>query len=328
MTAREPSPNVANVRIVLLFPGQSSRYPGMLRKLAALRPDVVDPLFRRAEDVLGHSVAEHDVAEAPVARNVDVQVSVFLASRAYWEILRAEGIEGDASVGLSLGEYNHLVHIGALGFEEALRLVALRGAAYDQGPPGAMAAVFPVDEDAVVDAVARARVRGIVEIANFNSPTQFVVAGERAAIAEAVRILDDEHAATAVVIDERLPMHCSLFAVVAERFRPSLAAATVHVPHRPYVPNVLGRFAEAPTPDSIRSLLADQVQMPVRFRQAVDAMSDRFPGAVYVEVDPKGVLYNLLSKKWRPFRRYKTDADAPRFASAISDLVQELRRAA
>ena len=91
-------------------------------------------------------------------------------------------MDGDASIGLSLGEYNHLLHIGALAFEDALRLVAARGAAYDQGPLGAMAAVFPVDEAAVLDAIERLAPVGIVEIANFNSPSQFVLAGDRAAV--------------------------------------------------------------------------------------------------------------------------------------------------
>jgi [acyl-carrier-protein] S-malonyltransferase len=316
------------MHIVLLFPGQSSRYPGMLRKLSEVRPDVVDPLFRHAEDVLGQRVTVYDACESTSARNLDIQLSVFLANHAYGEILRAEGIEGDASVGLSLGEYNHLVHIGVLGFEDALRLVAARGAAYDQGPAGAMAAVFPVDESTVHGAVARAAGRGVVEVATFNSPTQFVLAGERVAIDEAVRILEDEQAATAVFVDERLPMHSSLFSAVAARFRPSLEAAPVRVPLRPYVPNVLGRIADTPTPQVIRRLLLDQVQKPVRFRQSVDAIADRFSDAVYVEVGPRSVLYNLLSKKWRPFRRYKTDAEADRFAIATSELVHELRRAA
>ena len=237
---------------------------------------------------------------------------MFLANQAFAEILRAEGVDGDASIGLSLGEYNHLLHIGALAFDDALRLVAARGAAYDQGPLGAMGAVFPVEEAAVLDAIERSRALGSVEIANFNSPSQFVVAGDRAAVDAVLAILGDGYAAAGVIIDERLPMHCSLFAEVADRFRPALAAATIGVPRTAYVPNVLGRLLDAAAPSRIRHLLVRHVHQPVRFRQGVEALAERYPGAAFVEVGPKQVIYGLLTKKWGGFRRFRTDVGRDR----------------
>ena len=314
------------MNVVLLFPGQSSRYPGMLQKLADECPAVVLPLFQHASDVLHRSVTDYDTADA-IASNEYVQVSVFLANHAYWQILRHEGIEGDFSAGLSLGEYNHLVHIGALEFDAALSLVVARAAAYDRGPLGIMAAVFPVEEDAVADAVSKARAHGICEIVNFNSPTQHVLAGDRAAVDEAIRILEDEQAATCVVIDQRLPMHCSLFAPVAALFSPALASAPFNTPGRPYLPNVLGRFADDVQPRRIRALLADHVHQPVLFRQSIDVLFDRSADGVFIEVGPKNVIHNLLGRKWHPFRRYRTDV-GPNLAAAVSEMAKELRRAA
>ncbi len=314
------------MRTVLLFPGQSSRYAGALRKLATARPDVVTPLFARAEALLGRRVHEFDQPGAQ--RNLEIQISVFLANQAFAEILRAEGVDGDASIGLSLGEYNRLLHIGALAFDDALRLVAARGAAYDQGPLGAMGEVFPVEEAAVLDAIERSRALGSVEIANFNSPSQFVVAGDRAAVDAVLAILGDEYAAAGVIIDERLPMHCSLFAEVADRFRPALAAAPIGVPRTAYVPNVLGRLLDAAAPSRIRHLLVGHVHQPVRFRQGVDALAERYPGAAFVEVGPKQVIYNLLTKKWGGFRRFRTDVEETDIATSTAALVRELRHAA
>ena len=298
----------------------------MLQKLADECPAVVLPLFQHASDVLHRSVIDYDTADA-IESNEYVQVSVFLANHAYWQILREECVEGEFSAGLSLGEYNHLVHIGALEFDAALKLVVARAAAYDRGPFGVMAAVFPVEEEAVADAVSQARAHGICEIVNFNSPTQHVLAGDSAAIDEAIRILEDEQAATCVVIDKRLPMHCSLFAPVAALFRPALAAAPFTMPGRPYLPNVLGRFADDVHPDRIRALLAEHVHRPVLFRQSIDVLFDRAADGAYIEVGPRSVIYNLLGKKWHPFRRYKTDADT-NLAAAVSEMAKELRRAA
>lgn len=316
------------MEIVLLFPGQSSQYPGMLQKLADVNPAVVDPIYRHASEVLGRSVHALDAAPDGATRNEDVQLSVFLANHTHLQLLRHAGIDGVCSAGLSLGEYNHLVHIGALRFEAALHLVAARGAAYDAGPRGAMAAVFPAEEDAVHDALAQAAAHGVIEIANFNSPTQHVIAGDRPALDAAMRILEDEHSATAVMIDDRLPMHCSLFAPVATSFWPALQAASFDTPVRPYLPNVLGHAAADCTPDGIRASLAAQVHRPVHFRHAVDVLADTFPECAFVEVGPKSVVYNLLAKKWRPFRRYRTDGDAGVFADSLSAMVTELRHAA
>ena len=313
---------------VLLFPGQSSRYPGMLRKVCAVYPDVAVPIVCRASDVLGRDLAAEDDEPGPgtAVPNDQVQTSMFLANHIHWEILRLHGVDGDLSVGLSLGEYNHLVHIGALGFEDALRLVAARGAAYERGPTGAMAAVFPASEDEVRAAISRSP--GTVEIANFNSPTQHVIAGHRPAIDETARVLEDEHAASCVVIESRLPMHSSLFSPVAELFRPALAAAAIRSPERPYVPNVLGRFSDDVTPARIRMLLADQVRSPVRFRHSIEMLSERFPASAYIEVGPRTVIFDLLHKRWRPFRKYRTDAEAEVFAAALADTVRDIQRVA
>jgi [acyl-carrier-protein] S-malonyltransferase len=301
----------------------------MLRKLLDVFPAVAAPVFERASDVLGREVLSLDGdVPAAIISNADVQLSMFVANHVHAEILRGESIEADFSIGLSLGEYNHLVHIGALDFESALRLVAARGAAYDRGPAGAMAAVFPVDEEAVVDAISRARSAGTLEIANYNSPTQHVIAGDRQSLDAAVAILEEEQAASCIVIDERLPMHCSLFSPVAEMFAPALDAAPFRVPVRPYLPNVLGAFADDASPAHLRTLLARQVSSPVRFRQAIDMLFDFAPGSVYVEVGPRSVIYNLLSRKWHAFRRYKTDAEAGVFAETIAGTARELRRAA
>ena len=313
---------------VLLFPGQSSRYAGMLQKTSALYPRIALPILRCASDVLGRDVIADDggsIDGTPLP-NTKVQTSMFLANHIHWEILRSHGVDGDLSVGLSLGEYNHLVHIGALGFEDALRLVAARGEAYERGPIGAMAAVFPALEDEVRYAISRSS--GTVEIANFNSPTQHVIAGHRPAVDETARVLEDEHAASCVVIENRLPMHSSLFSPVADLFRPALATAAIRAPQRPYLPNVLGCFSDDVSPSRIRALLAAQVCSPVRFRHSIEMVSERFPDSAYVEVGPRTVIYDLLNRRWKPFRKYRTDAPTEEFAVALADTVRGIQRAA
>ena len=60
--------------------------------------------------------------------------------------------------------------------------MAERGEAYDDGPRGTMAAVFPIDLEELEGVVKKARAKGIVEVVNINSPMQQVIAGEQQAV--------------------------------------------------------------------------------------------------------------------------------------------------
>jgi [acyl-carrier-protein] S-malonyltransferase len=293
---------------ILLFPGQSSRDPEMLERVLAAWPPAA-ALVAEASDVLGRDLrsAYHPRQGAAMfADNRAIQVGVFLCSHLHLEALRGQGIEGDLSLGLSLGEYNHLVHIGALTFADALRLVDARGAAYDRGPAGMTAAVFPLFYEELEDFVARAGVYGVVEVVNFNSPTQHVVAGDQKAVRALLCLLDEESSAEAVVLDDRLPLHSRLFQPVADELHPHLLRADWRRPHKPYHPNVRPGPIVAPTPSELVALLTHQVAGPVYWQQAVDEVAGRHPTAELIEVGPRTVLSNLL-RRWRSNPRRHTD---------------------
>ena len=267
---------------VFMFPGQSSRDSAMFERLTRLAPTLTSTTCQRASHLLGRDVAAHYQSDNPIMfnRNQDVQVGVFLANHVFLAALQRGGIAGELSLGLSLGEYNHLVHIGVLDFDSALRLVDKRGACYDQGPAGLMASVFPIALDELERVVGRARARGVVEVANHNSPLQFVLSGAAAAVEAAMDILEEEHYVQATIIERRVPMHASLFKAVAAAFRPALEAAVWAWPVKPYLPNVLGRFLDAPNP----GILERHVYQPVLWRQSIDHVVDRHPDAVFINM--------------------------------------------
>lgn len=292
---------------VFMFPGQSSRYPEMLDRVVAAYPDakaVVD----HASSVLGRDLMTlYRQGDQSFDRNRDVQVGVFLTSHLHLLALEASGVRAELSLGLSLGEYNHLVHVGLLSFEDALRLVDARGRAYDSGPTGMMAAIFPVEQTELEELVSRAKLEGTIEIANYNSPSQFVVAGEKPAVEALMRSAEDELAVEPAVIEKNIPMHSSVFEPVAEVLRSHLRVAPWQSPVRPYLSNVVGDFVADATPSQVVELLARHVYSPVLWRQSVDAVVARAPDAVFVEVGPRGVLYNLLQKRWHGNQKHKSD---------------------
>jgi [acyl-carrier-protein] S-malonyltransferase len=310
--------------LVFIFPGQSSRYPGMLHKLSALHPDNAQ-LLDAASDYLHRDLGTHyraDNAEA-YARNRDIQIGVFLANQMFLQVLQAEGIEAELSCGLSLGEWNHLVHIGALDLRQALLAVEQRGLAYDDGPKGSMASVFPIDLEELEELAARTRELGVLEVVNLNSPRQQVLSGEDAPLLRALELIEEETFAQAVMIEKKIPMHCSTFAPVGARFRTYLESVPFTAPRRPYLPNRLGEIVESPEKQTFVELLSTHVHMPVLWRRSIDHLVQRHPEAVFVEVGPMSVLYNLLNKKWHRNKKFCADSreeTATHLVRVIEDL--------
>ncbi|MGC4083038.1 MAG: ACP S-malonyltransferase [Vicinamibacterales bacterium] len=322
-----PEISDSHTRTVLMFPGQSSADPGMIARARTLGP-AAEEVLDRAARVLDPSTLARYTGDTGVRleSNRDVQLSVFLTTQMHWAALRAAGVDADLSLGLSLGEYSHLVHIGALSFESALALVERRGAAYDQSPPGVMVAVLGATEEEVADAVARSRDHGVVVISNFNAPTQHVIAGDRRAVAAAAAYLEDEYGASTVETESRVPMHSPLLAPVAAAFTSELQRAAWQPVDRPYVPNVSAMPDPAPTASTFVERLTAHVTEPVRWRASVERVALEARSSCFVEVGPGAVLFNMLSRRWLDVRRAKTDnRDVASLAPLLVDVVECVR---
>lgn len=317
------------MKAIFMFPGQSSKYPEMVERALEWAPDETLHTFGVASEVLGRDLCAHYRSDNPdiFARNLDVQLGVFLTSHVHLLALERAGVRADLSLGLSLGEYNHLVHAGALSLVDAVRLVDARGRAYDEGPDGAMASAFPLPIEDLGPVLERARAHGPIEIANLNSPTQHVLSGARAAIEVAAAIVQEELGAECVIIERRVPMHASIFKPAARAFRPALEHTPWRTPRLPYLPNTLGRFEPDVTPARITRLLSMHVHSPVLWRESIELCAELHPDAAFIEVGPRSVLYNLLSRRWIKSPRYRTDTpDDP--GAAIVSIAKELGHAA
>jgi len=314
------------VALIFMFPGQSSADPGMVGRALSLHRSAQEVLDR-AHAALGED-AIRPYAGASGARlrsNRDVQIAVFLTTQMHLAALRAEGLEAPLSAGLSLGEYSHLVHIGALTFEDALALVARRGTLYDDSPPGAMVAVLGATRAQVEAARVRFGGDGALFVSNYNTPTQHVIAGQRTAVERAAAWLEDEYAAHTVETESRVPMHTPLLNEVAARFRPHLESAPWRRPRAPYVPNVTAVPLADPGPDDFVEHLTRHVTSAVRWRATIEAITARDADAVFVEVGPGAVLHNMLARRWLTVRRASTDDHegteaGTRFRSTLEEL--------
>src|SRR6267143_2143223 len=197
------------------------------------------------------------------------------AGVATWRAWRARGGAMPAVVsGHSLGEFTALVCAQGMPFGATVDLVRFRGQVMQEAVPagsGAMAAILGLD-DAGVEAACREPAQGaVVEPANFNSPGQVVIAGEKAAVQRAIEAARARGAKRAVVLPVSVPSHTSLMRGAAERLRERLRSFEVRAPRIRYISAVDASAHERP--DEIRELLVRQLWSPVRWSDTLRAVS-------------------------------------------------------
>ena len=288
-----------------LFPGQGSQFVGMGRDLYDAYT-VVRDLFDRADEVLDVPLTRFMFGKEPsgadaeeILKQTDVtQPALFVHSLAAVAILESRGVTAEMTAGHSLGEYSALAAAGAVGFEDGLRVVRLRGelmAAAGEERPGTMAAVLGMDDADVTNLCLEASEApdSIVEPANFNAPGQVVISGDISAIKRAETLAAERGARRFV----RLPVSGAFHSPLMEYARDGLAGALVKLDIQPPAcPVYLNVTAEPTTdPDEIRQRLLEQLMAPVRWSQTLRRMHR--DGAVrFVEVGAGKVLTGLVRR--------------------------------
>ncbi|MBW3163910.1 ACP S-malonyltransferase [Ferrimonas balearica] len=281
-----------------IFPGQGSQTVGMLAELTADYP-IIQATFAEASEALGFDLwqmVQDGPAEA-LNSTENTQPALLTASVAIWRAYcEAGGVAPTVMAGHSLGEYSALVCAGALKFDDAVKLVALRGRAMQEAVPagtGAMAAIIGLDDDAIAKACAQAAQGEVVSPVNFNSPGQVVIAGHKDAVARAGEACKAAGAKRALPLPVSVPSHCELMKPAAEKLAAALANIDVVAPAIPVINNV--DVAKADTAEAIKDALVRQLYCPVRWTETVNAMAEQGIEQL-VECGPGKVLTGLTKR--------------------------------
>lgn len=281
--------------LAFVFPGQGSQSIGMMNGLAQAYPQVQET-FDEASQALGYDLWTI-VSAGPEDKlnSTDVtQPAMLAAGVATWRVWLAQGGANPlVMAGHSLGEYTALVCAGAIGFADAIKLVAARGHYMQQAVPkgtGAMAAILGLEDADVLAVCEQAASDDIVQAVNFNSPGQVVVAGNKSAVERATEIAKQKGAKRAVILPVSVPSHCQLMKPAADKLAQDLLNITIQPPRIKVINNV-----DVKSPDdanAIRDALARQLYQPVRWVEVIQAMIKTGSNPI-VECGPGKVLVGL-----------------------------------
>ena len=286
-------------KFAMVFPGQGSQTVGMLAELAGDYP-IVQETFKQASETLGYDLWQL-VQEGPAEelnKTWQTQPALLTASVAVYRVWQQKypELKPEVMAGHSLGEYSALVCAGVLDFQDAVKLVELRGKLMQQAVPegtGAMYAIIGLDNEAIINACKQAEQGEVVSAVNFNSPGQVVIAGAKAAVERAAALCKEAGAKRALPLAVSVPSHCALMKPAADQLSVSLESITLKAPAVSVLNNVDVK-AETDA-DAIRNALVRQLYSPVRWTETVERMSHSGV-EVLVEIGPGKVLNGLTKR--------------------------------
>lgn len=206
-------------------------------------------------------------------------------------LLRRRGIEPAAAAGHSVGEYAALAVGGAVGAPQVIKAVVDRGKAMAEAAPAgtsSMAAVLGLDAQAVEVALA-----GMSDAwpANYNTPTQTVIAGTTSGLEAATQRLQVAGAKRVIPLNVSAAFHTPLMAPAAERLRAALDRIEWRAPRVPVMANLTGRPHQGG--DRIPHVMEMQLRSPVRWSACVASLVEL--GCDYfIEVGPKRALAGMM----------------------------------
>ena len=278
-----------------IFPGQGSQYVGMGKDLFLEFPAAKE-VFQKADATLGFPLSKicFEGPEEELKKTRNTQPAIFLHSLAVWKILNPK----DAAMvaGHSLGEYSALVVAGALTFEDALKLVRLRGELMQRAGeenPGTMAAVVGLDAKVVGEVCCTAWTEGVVQAANFNSPGQVVISGSVNGVRKGMEIAKERGAKLVKELVVSGAFHSPLMQPAKDGLKVALDEVKIHDAKIPVYANVTAKPVQKAS--DIRIMLFEQVTSPVRWHETVvNMVADGAKS--FIEIGPGKVLQGLVKR--------------------------------
>lgn len=288
-----------NRPVVFMFPGGGSQHVYMGYNLYQSEQIYREQIDRCAELLQAHldldirellyPASEREKAVTSLLRQTGLALpALFATEYALAKLLMAWGIQPQAMIGHSLGEYVAACLAEVFSLEAALMLVVARGRLMQQAPQGAMLAV-PLSEKDIQGFLSQE-----ISLAAINGPSMCVVSGP----VDSIDTLGT-HFRSLGVECRRLHIdvaaHSELVTPILQDFARVVEQVHLCEPKIPYVSNVTGTWIQ-PREATDPSYWGKHLRQTVRFAQGVHellANTDR----ILLEVGPGNTLTTLIGSQ-------------------------------
>lgn len=283
-----------NMKTAYVFPGQGAQFSGMGKDLYDNSLKARE-MMERANEILGFRITDimFSGSDEDLRATKVTQPAIFLHSVCL--ALCGDDLPAPDMVGgHSLGEFSALVACGAVDFESALRLVAVRASEMQkccEANPGGMAAIIGLPNEKVEEICAGTS--GIVIPANYNCNGQVVISGEKQAVEAACEAMKAAGAKRALPLSVSGAFHSPLMEAARVELGKAIEKTEVKTPSCPIYQNVTAKPETDPA--RIKENLLQQLTSPVKWTQTVENMLA--DGAtIFRELGPGNVLQGLIKR--------------------------------
>ena len=280
---------------VYLFSGQGAQSVGMGQDLCE-SSNAASIIFEKADAALGWSISDicFNGPEEKLKESRYCQPAIYTMSAASIASFNEKFSDARAlaTAGLSLGEFAALCVAGVFDFEVGLKLIEKRGLLMDEAcreTNGGMASVLGGNADIIREVAAECD----IDVANYNSPGQIVLSGEKDKVSNAVKLLKEKGHRKIIPLKVAGAYHSRLMQGAADKFRDVLADVKLNKPVIPVAQNFTGKFTS--DVEEIRENLVKQVAGSVLWEDCVHTLLTT--GATQaIEFGPGNVLTGLMRR--------------------------------
>lgn len=295
-----------------IFPGQGSQFIGMGRDFYQYS-NTAKEIFRFTSEILGDSFSNlcfEDNEKINITEYTQ-PIMVAVCSAILSVVLEETSVRPDVVAGMSLGEYPALVAAGAISVYDAISIVRQRGIFMQQAAmekEGVMAAVMTSNITELQNVLTKIP---DVQIANYNSPEQIIISGEKTSVEKAVTLISKTGVKRIIYLKVNGAFHSKAMYEAAEKLKNILEHVEFQKLTIPYIANVTATYVY--DKEEIKSLLVKQVFSAVRWQQSVEVMIENGVDNFY-EIGPGKSLSNLVKRINREVKIYNIQR--------VDDLIQ------
>ncbi len=304
-------------KTVFLYPGQGSQSVGMGISIFETF-DEARKIFEKAAELAGYDILSL-CREGPIeklSRTLYTQPALYTVEAAITDVLKAKEVIPSTVAGHSLGEFSAWYAAGVYSFEDGFLLVSERGRLMDSADPegkGTMSAVIGLNKEIVCEVCES--VDGIVVVANYNSPQQIVISGERMAVIQAGEMLIKRGAKHVIPLKVSGAFHSPMMESIKDKFASVVEKISVTDAEIPVYSNV----SASPVTEAveIRKSMINQLTSPVRWTETIyNIVGDGVEKAY--GVGPGNVLAGLV-KRTDDRLGVKSVSDSPSIMEVLNE---------